>query len=223
MTHASTSGLFITFEGGEGVGKSTQVKRLAAWFEAQGRTVVTTREPGGTPNGEQLRDLLVRHRAEPWEALSEVLLNTTVRYEHVCKKIHPALAAGTVVICDRFYDSTVVYQGIAQGQSNPVILQHIEDLHCMVIGDVQPDITFVLDMDVQTALSRATTREQQQNAGENRFEAMDMPFHETIRQGFLTQAHQHPHRCHIIDAAQDAEAVHQAVVTIIQNNQSSLH
>ncbi|MDP3532407.1 MAG: dTMP kinase [Alphaproteobacteria bacterium] len=135
-------GLFITFEGGEGAGKSTQITKLRVPFEQKGYEVIRTREPGGCPEAEQIRDLILQSEQHHFDPLSETLLLYAARYEHVKKKIQPALNAGKIVLCDRFADSTLVYQGYAGGLS----LSLLEKLYTLIIGDLKPDLTFVLDL-----------------------------------------------------------------------------
>ena len=181
---------FITFEGGEGAGKTTQIKLLAEFLRGQGCEVLVTREPGGTANGEIIREWLLS-KAE-WEVLSEVLLNFTARLEHVEKLIKPALAAGKWVLCDRFFDSTVVYQGYGQGVS----LEKISEIKKLVLGEFAPDKTVLLDIDPKIALARAHAR------GEiNRFEKMGIEFHQKIRDGFLRVASENKQRFVVVNAA----------------------
>lgn len=192
------SGKFITFEGGEGAGKSTQVKLLADYLREQGHEVVITREPGGTPGGEEIRNLLLRRSG--WDGLTEALLNFAARNEHVKKVIKPALAVGQWVICDRFYDSTFVYQGYAQG----VEINKLEEIKMAVLGDFAPDITFLLDIEIETALKRATDH--------NRYEKMGLPFHKKVRDGFLNLANEHKKRIVVINAAKTPGEVHKAII-----------
>ena len=188
---------FITFEGGEGAGKSTQVKLLAEYLRGQGEKVVITREPGGTPYGEEIRKLLLGH--DGWDGLSEVLLNFAARNEHVKKVIRPALASGEWVLCDRFFDSTIVYQGYGQG----IELAKIEEIKIAVLGDFAPDLTFVLDIEVDAALKRATDH--------NRYEKMGLAFHKKIRDGFLEVA-KAGERFVVIDATKNVNEVHQQII-----------
>ncbi len=188
---------FITFEGGEGAGKSTQVKMLAEYLRGQGREVVVTREPGGTKNGEEIRNLLLY--SDGWDELSEVLLNFAARNEHVKRVIKPALAKGQWVICDRFFDSTTVYQGYGQG----VEINKIEEIRMAVLGGFNPDTTFLLDISPETALERATDH--------NRYEKMGLAFHQKIREGFLELAKENI-RFVMIDASKSTEEVHKSVI-----------
>lgn len=193
-------GVFITLEGGEGSGKSTQGKRLAEAMRAKGREVVLTREPGGTPQGEALRALLVRGDTGAWSAASEAMLMSAAREVHVRTVIAPALAAGAVVISDRFLDSTRVYQGFAGG----VPAEEIAALEKMAIGDCKPDLTLIFDLPAEQGLARATARG---SDAEDRFERKGRDFHERLRDGFHAIAAAEPRRCVVIDAARDVEAV----------------
>lgn len=197
------TGLFITLEGGEGSGKSTQVGLLHELLQRAGRDVVVTREPGGVPSAERIRELLVTGKADAWDPLSETLLFYAARMEHMKKLIGPALAQGKIILCDRFADSTRVYQGIGK----QVSMKFIDGLHALTLGSFAPDITFILDIDPKAGLARAARR-----AGhENRFESMDMAFHEKVRKGFLDIAKKEPGRCVVIDASQPSEAVHEHI------------
>lgn len=196
-------GRFITFEGGEGGGKSTQVKGLATVLGGAGIDVVTTREPGGTPGAEEIRKLLVEGAPERWDGMTEALLLAAARREHVVRTIAPALAAGRWVISDRFADSTLAYQGDGRGLDRAAL----ETLRKLAVGNLLPDLTLILDLPVELGLARAQAR----RGTELRFEAMDRAFHERLRQGFLTIAAAEPTRCVVIDAAAPVEAVAGAV------------
>lgn len=192
-------GRFITLEGGEGAGKSTQARALAQLLRARGKGVVETREPGGTPGAEEIRALLVNGEPGRWDAWSEALLVFAARRDHVERVIRPALARGDWVVCDRFLDSTVAYQGYARGLGAGAI----EALHALVIGRLRPDLTLVFDLDPATGLARAAAR----RGGEGRFEAQDLAFHQRLRDGFQAIARAEPGRCALIDAGQPLEAV----------------
>jgi dTMP kinase len=196
------AGRLITFEGGEGAGKSTQLARLAATLRSAGSAVVTTREPGGTPGAEAVRELLIGGGPERWTPLSETLLVQAARHDHVVRVIAPALAAGQWVLCDRFSDSTRVYQGIA----GELGLELIDRLHRTVFGDLLPDLTLILDLPAADGLAR---RQAAQAA--NRFERKPPAYHERVRTGFLALARAEPGRCVVIDATQTESAVAQAV------------
>ena len=194
-------GRFITFEGGEGAGKSTQARRLAERLRGLGHEVVLTREPGGSPGAEALRALLVEGDADRWSPLSETLMMYAARADHLERTIRPALARGAWVICDRFLDSTRAYQGAG----TPPGL--ITDLERAVVGADLPNLTLVFDLPVETGLARAGARA----GGEARFEAKGEAFHQALRAAFLEIARREPQRCVVVDAAPAPDAVAQAV------------
>ncbi len=206
MTAAGSRGKFITFEGGEGAGKSTQVSLLARALEEKGLEVVETREPGGSPGAEEIRALLVSGAVGRWEPMTEALLHYAARREHLAKRVRPALAQGQWVISDRFADSTMAYQGYGQGLDRGLIA----DLHRLVVGDFAPDLTLILDLPVEQGLRRAARRDGDGGA-ETRYERMDRAVHERLRAGFLEIARLAPERCAVIDATGDEKAVHGAV------------
>lgn len=202
--------LFITFEGGEGSGKSTQIRRLAAALQAQGRDVLITREPGGTPEAEAVRSLLVSGDVARWTAKSEALLNYAAREQHLEQVIRPALAAGKTVLCDRFMDSTRAYQGYAGG----VDLGFIDALEKAIVGPTRPDLTLVFDLDPAVGLSRARSRGDA--VAEDRYERKGIAFHSRLREGFLDILRKEPRRCRLVDAAQDIDAVAADVWSIVE-------
>ena len=191
-------GVFVTFEGIDGSGKSTQARRLAASLEGQGRDVVLTREPGGSRGAEEIRRLLVEGETGRWSPETEILLFTAARRDHVEKVIRPGLDAGRVVISDRFADSTRVYQGTVRGDLRATV----DALHEAVIG-TEPDLTFLIDMEAEAALARGLAR----RSGEDRFEEFGADFQVRLRQGFLDLAGQNPERFRVIDGARGEEAV----------------
>ena len=197
------TGRFITFEGGEGAGKSTHVRLLAEALRAAGLGVVETREPGGSPGAEEIRELLVHGEVGRWDAMTEALLHFAARRDHVTRVIEPALAAGDWVLCDRFADSTMAYQGYGHRLGR----EAIETLYTLTLGGLAPDLTIVLDLPVDVGLGRAGSRKD----GGTRYERMDPAFHERLRTGFLAIAERDPGRCLVIDADQPIEAVGQAV------------
>lgn len=201
-------GRFITFEGGEGTGKSTQVKLLASYLEQSGIAVLQTREPGGSPSAEDIRSLLVTGEPERWSPMAETLLFYAARVEHWRQAIEPALERGSHVVCDRFADSTMAYQAYAGGLQPRVI----SELHRLTLPGVEPDLTFVLDIPVDEGLRRAATRRD----AETRFERKGHAFHERLRQGFLDIARRAPKRCVVIDATQPIERVHAAVLAALK-------
>lgn len=196
-------GRFITLEGGEGSGKSTQVTLLAEALRHAGLETIITREPGGTPSAEEIRKLLVSGEARRWDPMSELLLYVAARREHVIRLIEPALARGTWVVCDRFADSTLAYQGYGHGLGRSVC----ETAHRLAFGDFAPDLTLILDLPVEEGLARAGERP----GNETRYEGMDMEFHHRLRDGYLDIARHEPERCRVIDARGAIEAVQAAL------------
>jgi len=194
---------FITFEGGEGAGKSTQIGLLAAALTAAGIPVQTTREPGGSPGAEQIRELLVTGAGDRWDAMTEALLHFAARREHLRSVVWPNLAAGQWVLSDRFADSTMAYQGYGHGLGRAPI----EQLYDLVVGKFAPDLTLILDVPVALGLDRALARRD----GEDRYEGLDGAFHERLRQGFREIADREPHRCVLIDGSGAVERVQAAV------------
>jgi dTMP kinase len=202
------SGRFITIEGGEGAGKSTQVGLLVATLARAGIAALRTREPGGAPAAEKIRRLLVEGEPERWDAVSEALLMVAARRSHLVGTIWPALERGAWVVSDRFADSTLAYQGYGGG----VPLAELEALHRLIAGDFMPDLTFVLDVPVEKGLTRAAGR----SGSETRFERMDRAFHERLRQGFLSIAQGAPERCVVIDAQGSPDDVHRAMLAAMR-------
>jgi dTMP kinase len=203
MSADKQHGQFITFEGGEGTGKTTQVQLLASLLRARGHDVVTTREPGGAAGADTIRSLLVSGATDKWDPLSESLLLFAARREHLIKTIWPALEQGAWVLCDRFADSTLAYQGY--GHSVPI--EFIENLYDVVVGEFVPDLTLILDIDVEIGLARANARNTDTASREDRFERMDIAFHERLRTGFLDIARNDPGRCAVIDADNQPDIV----------------
>ena len=196
-------GRFLTIEGGEGAGKSTQIRRLAETLRARGIEVVTTREPGGSDGAEAIRALLMQGEVNRWSAHTEALLFAAARADHVEKVIQPAIGVGTWVISDRFTDSTFAYQGAGRGLAREVIRR----IDSVVMDDFRPDLTLILDLDVDIGLKRAGAR----GGPEQRFENFEGDFHQKLRQSFLDIAARNPDRCVVIDASQDEEAVAAAI------------
>lgn len=210
-----TTGRFITFEGGEGVGKSTQVRLLAERLTAAGITAVLTREPGGTPFAEKVRDIVLAPESAPKAPLAEALLFSAARADHLDQLIRPALARGDWVICDRFADSTRAYQGAAGGLSP----QAIEAIEHLALGDLKPDLTVVLDLDPKIGLARANARRGAQTPGtfiaSDTFEGRTLAFHERLRQGFLHIARAEPQRVAVIDAFRNQLIIADAVWALV--------
>jgi dTMP kinase len=194
-------GLFITLEGGEGAGKSTQARRLAAALAAAGVPVLRTREPGGAPGAERIRDLLLSPGS--WDRLTEAMLHFAARREHVVRSIRPMLEAGAWVICDRFVDSTLAYQGAGQGLAYETWARLCD----LTLEGLRPDLTLILDLPVEAGLARAAGR-----SAADRYEILGADFHARIRAGFHDIARREPARCVVLDAARDAEAVYAAIV-----------
>lgn len=206
MAASAERGRFLTFEGGEGAGKSTQIARAAAWLEARGRRVLATREPGGTEGAEAIRRLLLEGGAERWTARSELLLVAAARCEHLTRVIEPALAAGVWVLCDRYLDSTRVYQGLAAGLG----LELVDRLQGELLRFRLPDLTILLDLPVAVGLARRGAAGQT-----SRFERKGVDFHERVRAGFRALAEAEPQRIVLVDAARPVEAVEQAIRELI--------
>jgi dTMP kinase len=191
-------GRFVTFEGIDGSGKSTQAKMLANTLRDNGQMVTLTREPGGSVGAEEIRKLVLEGDPDRWSAETEILLFTAARRDHLEKTINPALARGHFVISDRFADSTRMYQGISRGDLRPVV----DQLHALMIGR-EPDLTFIIDMDPEIGLSRALARE----GTEERFETFGADLQRKMREGFLELAREFSSRCVVIDGNRDIEAV----------------
>ncbi len=195
----SRSGLFITFEGIDGSGKSSQARMLAKALQDAGHGVVLTREPGGSPGAEDIRSLVLTGDPGRWSAETELLLFTAARRDHLEKTIRPALDAGHIVLCDRFADSTRVYQGATRGDLRDLV----DQVHSTMIG-IEPDLTFVFDMDPAVALARGLAR----GSGEDRFEDFGLTFQQTLRQGFRDLAETFADRCQMIDAERNIADIH---------------
>ena len=200
-------GRFISFEGGEGAGKSTQARRLVDRLRALGLEVVATREPGGSPGGEAIRELLVNGPPERWSAITETLLMYAARRDHIERVIGPALARGAWVVCDRFFDSTRAYQGAGGGAPEGLIAA----LERHVVGDDMPDLTLMMDLPVETGLQRAGAR-----TALDRIEARDDGFHQRLRAAFLQIAAAEPQRCFLIDAAPAPDEVAASIWCALQ-------
>jgi len=195
---------FITFEGGEGAGKSTQIKLLAEALRQAGQAVEITREPGGTEGAEQIRKLLVEGGAGRWQPETEALLHFAARAEHLAQVIRPALSAGKWVLCDRFADSTLAYQGYGQGLD----LGWLHTLRRHIVGETEPGLTIVMDLPVEKGLARAET--------EQRYERMGLDFHRRLAHGFRQLAAAEPERCRLVDAARDRAAIAADIAGLIR-------
>jgi len=200
-------GIFISFEGGEGAGKTTQIKRIVSFLQEKNYDVITTREPGGTPEAEKIRDLLVQRDGGDWTPKSECLMFFAARQIHVERLIKPALNNNKIVITDRFTDSTRAYQSYGHNLD----INFIEEVNKTVLGDFEPDLTFIFDLPIDIGLERSLknniassdTREEK----EDKFEKLDNKFHENMRQGFLKIAKEHKNRCKLIDATKTMDEV----------------
>ena len=198
-----SKGQFITFEGGEGTGKSTQLKRLVERLRNGGREVVATREPGGSPGAESIRELVLKGNADRWSPVTETLLMYAARRDHIERVIRPALARGAWVVCDRFADSTRAYQGAAGG-TDPKLISALEN---HILETTRPDVTLIFDLPVSVGLERAHAWA----GAEMRFESKGLEFHERLRASFLAIAKAEPERCAVIDAAGSLDEVESKV------------
>jgi len=210
-TRAAGRGKFITLEGGEGAGKSTQAQRLADHLQSLGLRVLLTREPGGSPGAEIIRHVLLSGAAKPLGAETEAVLFAAAREDHVKCAIEPALAAGQWVVCDRFADSTRVYQG-ALGK---VDARFIKGLERISIGELAPDITLILDLPVEEGRKRLEQR--RGNAEPDRFEAEDAGFHKRLRDAYLALAKQEPERCVVIDANRSIRKIAKEIWSVVES------
>ncbi len=199
-------GMFLTFEGIDGSGKSTQARLLAVHLRRAGRDVVLTREPGGSDGAEEIRNLVLQGDPDRWSAETEILLFTAARRDHLERTIEPALAAGKVVICDRFADSTRMYQGLSRGDLRGLV----DQLHALMIKR-EPDLTLLIDMDPETGLSRAKGRQ----GAEERFEDFGIDLQQKMRAGFLALADEFPDRFRVVDGNRDMDSVAQDVTEIV--------
>lgn len=200
-------GRFISIEGGEGAGKSTQVGLLVAALDRTGIRARATREPGGSLGAEAIRRLLLEGEGERWDAIGEALLLVAARRDHVTRVVAPVLAQGVWVVSDRFADSTMAYQGYGRG----VALEVLAALHRFALGEFAPDLTVILDLPVEIGLARAAAR-----SPADRFERLDQDFHQKLRQGFRQIADENPTRCLLIDASGDPHTVHRAVAAAVE-------
>ncbi len=205
--NGAASGRFITLEGGEGAGKSTQIARLKALLEDRGRETLTTREPGGSPGAEMIRKLLVEGSAERWDGTTEALLHYAARRDHLRSTVWPNLTRGTWVISDRFADSTLAYQGYGHGMD----LGMLGRLYEIAVGDFRPDLTVILDLPVEVGLARAAAR----RGTETRYESLPRDFHERVRAGFLDIARREPARCAVVDAGRGTDEVAADIARVV--------
>lgn len=206
-------GLFITFEGGEGTGKSTQLKLLADFLSQLNIPVVTTKEPGGTEVGQELRRILVTGDKDKMDAVAEALLYYADRRIHMTKKVWPALEEGKWVLSDRFADSTVAYQ--YYGYNKRVPYQTLENLYKLTVGDFKPDLTILLDINPEIGLARSLAKAGQMTVKETRHESRALEFHNNLRNGYLEMAKKEPERFVVLNADKSIEDLHQEIVKIV--------
>jgi len=205
---------FITFEGIEGSGKTTQIAKVAEFLRRQGHDVLTTREPGGCPIADAIREILLHPANDALVDRAELLLYAAARAQHVAEVIQPALQAGQIVLCDRYTDATLAYQGYGRGLD----LDLIEELNTLACADCRPNLTLVLDMPHETGLQRALQRNSDENmTAEGRFEQESLDFHQRIREGYLTLAKNNPQRMQVIDATGDPGEVSERLITCLKN------
>lgn len=204
--------MFITFEGPEGSGKSTQISRIAAWFREQGRSCVVTKEPGGTPISDRIRAILLDSAATGMDALTELLLYAASRRQHVVEVIRPAVERGEVVFCDRYTDATIAYQGYGR----LLDLDRLQTLNAWATGGVKPDLTLLFDLNEETGLARAHARNAGMDVDEGRFELEDLRFHRRVREGYLSLAAAEPDRFVTIDADGTVDEVFARTIAILQ-------
>ncbi len=207
--------MFITFEGIEGSGKTTQIGYLVEYFKTQGQPCVTTREPGGTDIGNKIRSILLDPASKDMDPITELLLYMADRAQHIQCLIKPSIAAGKTVLCDRYFDATVVYQGYARGMN----VDLIKKMHRILFNDLKPDVTFLLDLPPQMGLQRAWSQlnSGQRSDDERRFEEEKLDFHQRVRAGYLELAQLEPDRFHVIDGARDEGLVRSNILKIIDS------
>lgn len=212
--------MFISLEGIEGSGKTTQIAHIAAFLQKSGIDYIITKEPGGTRVGEKIRSILLDPDHTDMDPMAELLLYVADRVQHVHKVIVPAMASGKIVICDRFCDSTTVYQGASRGLD----MDLIQRIHHLLLGGLFPDLTFILDLDPTDGLKRAwcQIRDGSRPAQETRFEKERLEFHEKVRQGYLELARRDPARFVVVDAAADAGTVRETILGHLENRLKNL-
>ena len=201
--------LFITFEGIEGCGKTTQIGLLTSFLKSIHRPFLVTREPGGTEVGDRIRQILLSSESVGIEPMAELYLYAAARVQHIRQVIFPALRDGKVVICDRFADATLAYQGYGRGLD----LAWIEEIHARTMESVKPDLTFLLDLPVEEGLRRALKRMENHSVREDRFEREALDFHQRVRDGYLTLARREPKRIFVLDGMKDEQTIHREIVS----------
>ena len=208
-------GKFITFEGGDGSGKSTQIKLLSEYLKAKGEDVEATKEPGGTEVGQEIRKLLVCGDKDKFDAVAEALLYFADRHVHMTQKVWPALNEGKIVLSDRFADSTVAYQ--YYGYNKRVSKDVLDNLYDIAVGNFRPDLTIILDIDPKKGLERSFNKAKSAEVKELRFEGREIEFHENLRNGFLEIAKQEPERCVVLNADKSVEELHKDIVKVVES------
>ena len=206
-------GKFITFEGGEGTGKSTQIKLLAEYLQQKGKDIVTSKEPGGTEVGQDIRKLLVCGDKDKFDAVAEALLYFADRHIHLTKKVWPAMENGSIVLSDRFADSTIAYQ--YYGYNKRVSKETLDSLYEIAVGDFKPDLTIILDIDPKVGLARSFNKAKTMEVKELRFEGRELEFHNNLREGFLEIAKAEPNRCVVLDADKSIEDLHNDIIKVV--------
>ncbi len=207
------NGCFITFEGGDGTGKSTQIKLLENYLKEKGKNVITTKEPGGTEVGLEIRKLLVCGDKDKFDAVAEALLYFADRHIHLTKKIWPAMNEGKIVLSDRFADSTFAYQ--YWGYNKRVSKETLQSLYQISVGDFKPDLTIILDIDPEIGLERSFNKAKNMDVKELRFEGRELEFHHNLRKGFLEIAKEEPNRCVVLDADKSIDELHRDIVNVV--------
>ena len=208
-------GKFITFEGGEGTGKSTQIKLLAEYLEGKGENIITSKEPGGTEVGQEIRKLLVCGDKDKFDAVAEALLYFADRHIHLTKKVWPAMEDGAIVLSDRFADSTFAYQ--YYGYNKRVSKETLDSLYEIAVGDFKPDLTIILDIDPKIGLARSFNKAKTMEVKELRFEGRELEFHNNLREGFLEIAKKEPTRCVVLDADKSIEDLHKDIIKVVND------
>ena len=206
-------GKFITFEGGEGTGKSTQIKMLSEYLKQKDKDIVLTKEPGGTPLGQELRKMLITGDKDKMDAVTEALLFFADRHNHLVSKVWPAMEIGQWVLSDRFADSTFAYQ--YYGHQGRVSKENLDALYKIAVGDFKPDLTIILDIDPKIGLDRSLKKAAGEEIKEVRFESIDIDFHYRLREGFLKIANNDPHRCVVLDANKPIDELHKDIVALV--------
>ncbi|MBR6664022.1 MAG: dTMP kinase [Alphaproteobacteria bacterium] len=206
-------GRFITFEGGEGTGKSTQIKLLSDYLKQKGKDIITTKEPGGTPLGQELRQMLITGDKDKMDAVTEALLFFADRHNHLVSKIWPAMETGQWVLSDRFADSTFAYQ--YYGHQGRVSKENLDALYKIAVGDFKPDLTIILDIDPKIGLARSFKRAAGEDVKEVRFESIDIDFHHRLRKGFLEIAANDAQRCVVLNANKSIDELHNVIVALV--------